>query len=36
MMVFHKSSEVYKKLVTHVKFMWWVSDPDPDVRLKNA
>jgi hypothetical protein len=26
--IFHKSSDVYKKLLTHFKFLWWVSNPE--------
>lgn len=26
MMVFHKSSDVYKKLVDYLEFLWWVTD----------
>lgn len=33
-MVFHKSSEVYNRLVEYFEFLWWVSDPEG--RTKNA
>lgn len=32
MVVFHKSSEAYRKLKEYVEFLWWASDPEGGVR----
>lgn len=35
MIVFHKSSDAYKKILQYFKFLWWVS-PEPALRTKNV
>jgi hypothetical protein len=31
LIVFHSSSDVYRKLVDYVEFLWWVSKPEVEV-----
>jgi hypothetical protein len=35
-LVFHRSSEIYEKLVEYFEFLWWVSDPEPKLRSKDV
>lgn len=36
MIIFHKNSHAYEKLLQYFEFLWWVSDPDPGLRSEDV